>query len=282
MAHESWTSGENAATVEAYLDMLGQELTGQAYVKAEINRRLVGRIGRTRGAVERKFQNVSAVLRDERCIFVDGYKPLGNYQQSLADEVRRQLRSRPELFGYMDAAVDAPAATRLDFSWAITEPPRDAEIQIAGHGPLSHGFHTDYVAREAANRQLGHAGEVAVLELERERLRDAGRDDLVERVRHVSEEEGDGIGYDIESYDSDGRRRLIEVKTTRRSIQWPMVVSRNEIDVSERKSGEYIVARVFAFASENVGLYELQGAIKATCELDPLSYLALPKRAATI
>lgn len=49
MARESWTSEENAATVAAYLDMLEQELTGQPFVKSEINRRLVERIGRTRG-----------------------------------------------------------------------------------------------------------------------------------------------------------------------------------------------------------------------------------------
>lgn len=279
MARESWTSEENAATVAAYLDMLEQELTGQPFVKSEINRRLVERIGRTRGAVERKFQNVSAVLRDERCIFVDGYKPLGNYQQALADEVRTQLRSRRDIFGFMDAAVDAPAATRLDFSWNVTDPPLDAQIQLGPHSLPEHGFHTDYVAREAENRQLGHAGEVAVLELERGRLRDAGRNDLADRVRHVSEEDGDGLGYDILSFDASGERRLIEVKTTRRSIHWPMVVSRNEIRVSERRADEYVLARVFAFASMKVGLYELPGAVSATCDLDPLSYLALPKPA---
>lgn len=280
MVWESWTSEENAATVAAYLDMLEQELTGQPYVKAEINRRLVARIGRSKGAVERKFQNVSAVLRDERCIFVDGYKPLGNYQQSLAEEVREQLRSRREIFGFMDAAVDAPAASRLDFTWDVTDPPLDAQVQMGRHNFPEHGFHTDYVAREAENRQLGHAGEVAVLELERDRLRGADRDDLAQKVRHVSEEDGDGLGYDILSFDLTGEKRLIEVKTTRRSIHWPMVVSRNEVHVSEKRQEQYVLARVFGFASPKVGLYELPGAISATCDLEALSYLALPRQSA--
>ena len=40
------------------------------------------------------------------------------------------------------------------------------------------------------------------------------RDDLARKVIWVSEEEGDGAGYDIESFEPDGRPRLIEVKTT--------------------------------------------------------------------
>jgi hypothetical protein len=45
-------------------------------------------------------------------------------------------------------------------------------------------------------------------------LRAAGRADLARRVRWISEEEGDGAGYDIASFRPDGQTRLIEVKTT--------------------------------------------------------------------
>lgn len=272
-----WSAAENAVTVQAYLDMLEQELTGQSFNKKEINRRVMAATGRAHRSAEDKFQNISAVLRDDRCVYVDGYAPLSNYQQSLADEVRAQLARRPQLFSEMDAAVDAPAAARLEISWKLSDPPYGVDIQVGRHGSSEKGFHTDYVAREAANRKLGQAGEIAVLELERARLHSAGRSDLADRIRHVSKEEGDGLGYDILSYNPAGGRRLIEVKTTRRSKYWPMVVSRNEISVSEREAGEYVLSRVFAFASKTVGLYELDGAITQTCVLDPLNYLALPK-----
>lgn len=272
-----WSAAENAVTVQAYLDMLEQELTGQSFNKKEINRRVMAATGRAHRSVEDKFQNISAVLRDQRCIFVDGYKPLSNYQRALAEEVTKQLARRPQLFSEMDAAVDAPAAARFDISWNLSDPPFGVDIQVGRHGSTEGGFHTDYVAREAANRKLGQAGEIAILDLERTRLRSAGRSDLADEVRHVSKDEGDGLGYDILSYNAAGDRRLIEVKTTRRSIYWPMVVSRNEIAVSERESGEYVLSRVFGFASKKVGLYELSGAISETCVLDPLSYLALPK-----
>ena len=43
-------------------------------------------------------------------------------------------------------------------------------------------------------------------------------DDLARKVRWVSEEDGDGAGYDIASFGPDGRARLIEVETTN---GWP-------------------------------------------------------------
>lgn len=277
---DSWTPEENAATVSAYLGMLEQELTGQPFVKSEINRCVVASIGRSRGAVERKFQNISAVLRDERCIYIDGYKPLGNYQRALADEVRSQLKARSRLFGYMDEVVDAHAAVRTDLAWDLAEPPAAGLVSFDLYSRAPHLYHTDYPAREAANSELGVAGELAVLEREKGRLIAAGRRDLAEAVSHISLEEGDGAGYDIRSFEDDGRERLIEVKTTRRSISWPMIVSRNEPRVSEERSESYLLARVFKFTAKRVGLYELRGAISATCDLDPLTYAALPKESA--
>ena len=43
----------------------------------------------------------------------------------------------------------------------------------------------------------------------------AGRTDLAERIRWASHVDGDGGGYDILSFDTDGSDRLIEVKTTK-------------------------------------------------------------------
>lgn len=58
-----------------------------------------------------------------------------------------------------------------------------------------------------------------------------------------------------------------------------MMVSRNEVHVSKELSDVYVLARVFAFARPTVGLYELPGAISETCQLEPETWLALPKSA---
>ena len=65
----------------------------------------------------------------------------------------------------------------------------------------------DVAVRDERNRALGRAGEESVVAHERSALKVAGRDDLARKVRWVSEEEGDGAGYDIASFMPDGRER---------------------------------------------------------------------------
>ena len=92
---------------------------------------------------------------------------------------------------------------------------------------------SDVAGRDERNRVLGRAGEERVLAYERSVLRSAGRDDLARKVRWVSEEDRDGAGYDIASFELDGRSRLIEVKTTNGWDRTPFHITRNELAVAE-------------------------------------------------
>lgn len=271
-----WSREENAVIVREYLAMLEQELTGQAYVKTAANRRVQDLTGRARGSVEFKFANVSAALRDINAPYIDGYKPRENYQASLATALDDALVSRPQLVELMRGEVTSDAIPRMDIQWNVTDPP---EASFGSRRRRPSPLHTDFVALEAANRKLGHAGELLVLQRERARLLRAGRPDLAEAVRHVSAEDGDGAGFDIQSWTVEETPRHIEVKTTRRGISWPMIVSRNEVEVSRDLRDTYVLARVYHFRRPRVGLYELQGAVDETCVLEPESWRALPKGA---
>jgi site-specific recombinase XerC len=58
-----WTRLEVAATVSSYLEMLLMELRGVPYNKAQYRRGLLQLLNnRSEGAVERKHQNISAIL----------------------------------------------------------------------------------------------------------------------------------------------------------------------------------------------------------------------------
>lgn len=58
-----WTQEEVEATVTDYLEMLAQELRGLPFNKAEHNRALQQKLNRrTRASIERKHQNISAIL----------------------------------------------------------------------------------------------------------------------------------------------------------------------------------------------------------------------------
>ena len=91
--YRDWSGQEVEATVRDYLDMLASELRGVPYNKAAHNRALRARLDdRTHGAVERKHQNISAVLIELGFPYINGYKPLRNIQNMLRDVVLSTFR----------------------------------------------------------------------------------------------------------------------------------------------------------------------------------------------
>jgi 5-methylcytosine-specific restriction protein A len=75
---EEWSSVELEAAVVAYLEMLRKELTGARYVKAHFNKALRENelSSRTKGSVERRMQNISAIMMSLKLPFISGYAPL--------------------------------------------------------------------------------------------------------------------------------------------------------------------------------------------------------------
>lgn len=80
MASDRWTPDEVKAAVRGYLKMLRAEAAGQPAVKRRAVAELLDRelTTRTRGAVERRFQNISYVLDELGLPWIDGYKPLSH------------------------------------------------------------------------------------------------------------------------------------------------------------------------------------------------------------
>lgn len=79
-----WSPSEDALIVSDYLTMLRTTQRGLPINKAAHCRALLPRLNnRSRGSVEFKHQNISAVMRDLGHPMLKGYKPLSNYQQSL-------------------------------------------------------------------------------------------------------------------------------------------------------------------------------------------------------
>ena len=106
----------------------------------------------------------------------------------------------------------------------------------------------DPVERDLRNRSLGRAGEEFVLEIEKKKLERFQRSDLIKKIRWVSEDEGDGAGYDILSFEPDGRERLIEVKTTNGAARTPFFLSENECQRAAASAESWRLYRVHLFA----------------------------------
>src|SRR5215831_4706811 len=91
--------------------MLSKELRREPFNKAEHNRALQRLLNkRSHGAVERKHQNISAILIEAGYPYIDGYKPLGNYQQLLEDVVLDRLAAATQLQTMVATVVEQPAA----------------------------------------------------------------------------------------------------------------------------------------------------------------------------
>ncbi|OAV01932.1 MULTISPECIES: DUF3427 domain-containing protein [Moraxella] len=94
-------------------------------------------------------------------------------------------------------------------------------------------------------KQIGSLGEELVVEEEKRLLESLGRQDLAGSVEHSSKLIGDGLGYDIKSYNSDGTPKYIEVKTTTQSANADFYISTRELAAAERYKENYIIYRVY-------------------------------------
>jgi hypothetical protein len=273
-----WSRDEVDAIVADYLHMLVQELAGQSYNKTAHRRALQQKLrGRSEGSIERKHQNISAVLIELGCPYIGGYKPLANYQQLLFDAVVAQLQANSLLDRSATLAAERPATVPLieTYDALLVEAPsaRVAEQRPAKYETPARGVKRDYLALEASNRSLGEAGELFVLAYEKFRLHAAGMKKLGDRVEHVSSTKGDGLGFDIASFDLDGYQRFIEVKTTTFGKETPFYVTRNEVEFAAAHAKQFHLYRLFEFR-QGPRMFDLTGDIAVHVRLDPCTYLA--------
>lgn len=240
-----WTGGELDLIVADHFAMLADELAGRPYAKAAHNAALLERIPRSRGSLEYKYQNISAVLEKLGARWIPGYKPARHYQGAIAEAIARYLASHP-------AALDMPAPSPMvPVPESVFVPP-PAPLEPNEHLPASLRrliAKYDPVERDRRNRALGRAGEEFVIELERRRLAELGRQDLSHKIRWIADEEGDGAGYDVLSFAPTGGERLLEVKTTNGSARTPFFISRNELEVSKERAEDWRIYRVHMFAT---------------------------------
>jgi hypothetical protein len=284
MAGDDWSRDEVEATVGDYFAMLRDELAGLRVNKAEHNERLRRLLrNRSKGSVEFKHANISAVLTLHGYPYIDGYKPRFNFQALLEQVVLEYLEVHRDFFeplvsGPVLNPTTSPDPHALDVTRLVEAPPEAMKIPQAVWSPTARLSRFDFVARDAANRDLGRRGEEFVLEFERRRLHDGGRRDLVRRIEWTAQIRGDGAGYDVQSFNADGTPRLIEVKTTGLGKYFPFNVTVNEIQCSQALPDEFHLYRVFSFGPD-ARLYVLPGELSKSCHLDPTQYRAFVQAA---
>ncbi|MCP3418909.1 MULTISPECIES: DUF3883 domain-containing protein [Bradyrhizobium] len=267
---KDWTDDELDLIVADYFSMLNDELRRAPYDKTQHRRVLMGQIGRSNSSIEFKHHNISAVLQLLEIPWINGYKPRAHFQKSIVGAVERYITNHP-----------AALHPELLLSNEIGERPQlflEPPPELANKAPrpdaaqrLIRKFNP--AERDFLNRKLGHDGEQIVFHFERQRLRALDRSDLAKKVRWVSMEDGDGAGYDVLSFDAQGKERFLEVKTTVGSQTAPFYMTRNELSFSRERPKEFRICRLYDFLKAPK-MFELAPPLEKLVSLEPLSYEA--------
>jgi hypothetical protein len=269
---------ECEAITADYLAMLASECSGQRYSKAEHRRALQLKLNdRSEGSIEYKHQNISAVLLRNGFAYLSGYKPAWNYQSLLADIVLSQLNAREKELGELEEKLleqDTPVQSVLNWQAVFKDPPERLDEEKIAKPSRPTPRKINFAEREARNRKLGYKGEEFVIDLERTRLADIGREDLAKEVEWTSRDKGDGAGYDIRSFNGlTDDEMYVEVKTTNSGKYQPFLISVNEVAFSDEFSSKYALYRVFDFKS-SPAIFRLIGSIRANVNLTPKLFFA--------
>ncbi len=132
-----------------------------------------------------------------------------------------------------------------------------------------------------SNTKKGNKAEELVFEYEKLRLAKLGYNNLIDKIEHVSKTKGDGLGYDILSYDIVDENIVpiyIEVKGTTMDERSPFDISKNELEVASTHGKNYRIYRVSSLGDAVAKCFIIDGEeMFEKFEFEPMSFKAFKK-----
>lgn len=135
------------------------------------------------------------------------------------------------------------------------------------------GRTVNFLENSIDNKRLGDLGELWVLKYEIEKLRQGGQHNLIDKIRHTAKDEGDGTGYDIQSFDGSGRKIFIEVKTTKGGKNSTFYITRTELERSKIEKDNFYLYRLYNYneVNDTADILIIKGDLTNLCEF-PTTY----------
>lgn len=149
----------------------------------------------------------------------------------------------------------------------------DKKVSAKSDRVVLKGSFTNYIENEKEKKRIGDLGELLVLQHEQEKLKSLG---IKKTPEHKSKSEGDGLGYDILSYDEQGQEMFIEVKTTTNGSDTPFYITRNELLCSRQDSNKFFLYRLYDFddTENKAKYYKRKGDLTELCN-NPILFRAV-------
>ena len=272
---DSWSNIEVELIVADYFQMLSAELIGETFSKAEHRRAILPLLAnRSDGSVEFKHQNISAILINQGQPYIKGYLPRFNFQKILEEKVIEYLFENHKIEDQIKHFVEKEPIKHtpiIRFDKFIVDPPKTELISEPSISYSRRPIKINYLEKEQNNHHLGRFGEALVLEYEKWNLIRVGKEKMADQVRWISNEEGDGAGFDILSRNLNGTDKYIEVKTTRLGRDTPIFFSNSELQYSISNSDNFHLYRIFNF-EKDTKMFLKNGALNKICNSVPISY----------
>lgn len=135
------------------------------------------------------------------------------------------------------------------------------------------GRTVNFIQNGIENKRLGDLGELWVMKHEIDKLKEAHKHNLIEKIKHTSKDEGDGTGFDIQSFDKEGNKIFIEVKTTKGKKNSTFFITRNELEKSKIEKASYYLYRLYNYNEQfdTADLLVIKGDLTNLCEF-PTTY----------
>lgn len=164
--------------------------------------------------------------------------------------------------------VETPETTEITESNVLS-----TDLIVSADQINFRGRTVNFIQNGIENKRLGDLGELWVMKYEIEKLRNAKRDNLIDKIKHTSKDEGDGTGFDIQSFDIYGNKIFIEVKTTKGRKNSTFFVTRNELERSKIEKEHYHLYRLYNYneQTDTADLLIIQGDLTNICEF-PTTY----------
>jgi hypothetical protein len=147
------------------------------------------------------------------------------------------------------------------------------DLSIADEGVDFRGRTVNYIQNNIDNKHIGDLGEHWVMRHEKDKLKKANKHNLAELVKHTSKDEGDGTGFDIQSFDIEGNKIFIEVKTTKGNKNSMFYMSKNELERSKEEKDNYYLYRLYNYneQTDSGDLLIIKGDLTNLCRF-PIKY----------
>ena len=96
---------------------------------------------------------------------------------------------------------------------------------------------------------------------------------MISKIKHTAKDEEDGTGYDIQSFDKNGNKIYIEVKTTKGTKNTTFHITRTELERSKIEVDNYYLYRLYNYNEEKdtAAIFIIRGDLTNLCTV-PITY----------